>query len=565
MRNIILVHCISTGKNFVEDIINRGYNPVVLELAASKTEDGEIYNEHIHDDYKKIPYDFDMIYEKDTYEGTIEAVRKYDPLLVLPASEQGVILATRLAHDLGLLGNHIDNLDAMTLKDKMQERIAECGLRSIKGKPIHSLEEALSFYDEEGLDEVVLKPTYSSGSASVRICSNRQEMIDTIKYLFDGVNRFGDNIEELLLQEKINGVEYIVNTVSHKGIPRVTMVWKYNKIKTSEGAMVYDSCETVNELGLGEAEMVEYAYDVARALGIEYGPVHGEYMIDEKGPVLIEVNCRPMGGDMPADFVDRISGQHETDSILDSYLKPDRFFEELKKRYELYAYGTLKFFIVPKDIIARSSPMARISTKLEAYHSTSLSSINMDEIFFPKTKDVETSGGTVFLVHEDYSELEKNLNFLRTIERNAFSLILSEDSFEWELKDDETYLKEIVPLVEKSEKYGTGLFVTDQFVDGINILQVNSDQIDDVKGKFDFIIVNLNKSLVEKDGDEKVKVLLDVFSRLRTGGYIFIPKNNYELSASGRKGTEALLKVLNYKIELPPHSIKEVIIASKTK
>ena len=386
MRNIVLVHCISTGINFVEDIINRGYNPIVLELKASETEDGERYSEHVHKEYKMIPYDFDMIYEQDTYEETIEAVKRYDPLLVLPASEQGVVLATRLAYDLGLLGNHIDNLEAMTLKDKMQERIAEYGLRSIRGKVIQTLEEALEFYDEEELNEVVLKPIYSSGSASVRICLNRQEMIDTINNLFEGVNRFGDRIEELLIQEKINGVEYIVNTVSHKGIPRVTMVWKYNKVKTSEGAIVYDSCESVNELGLGEAEMVEYAYDVAKALGIQYGPVHGEYMIDEKGPVLIEVNCRPMGGDMPADFLDRISGQHETDSILDSYLKPERFFEELKRKYELYAHGTLKFFIVPNNMIARSSPMARISTKLEAYHSTSLSSINIDEIFLPKNK-----------------------------------------------------------------------------------------------------------------------------------------------------------------------------------
>ncbi len=32
MRNIIVVECISTGKNFIGDIINRGYNPVVLHL-----------------------------------------------------------------------------------------------------------------------------------------------------------------------------------------------------------------------------------------------------------------------------------------------------------------------------------------------------------------------------------------------------------------------------------------------------------------------------------------------------------------------------------------------------
>ena len=200
--------------------------------------------------------------------------------------------------------------------------------------------------------------------------------------------------------------------------------------------MVYDSCRTVNELDLGEAEMVEYAYQVADALGIQYGEVHGEYMIDDKGPVLIEVNCRPMGGNMPADFVDKISGQHETDSILDSYLKPERFEENLKRKYELYAHGTLKFFIVPSDMIARSSPMAEMSNRLKAYHSTSLSP-NYGAKFFRKTKDVGTSDGTVFFVHEDAAELDKNLKFLRAVEKNAFSLILSEDETEVLEKDDE--------------------------------------------------------------------------------------------------------------------------------
>ena len=55
---------------------------------------------------------------------------------------------------------------------------------------------------------------------------------------------------------------------------------------------------------------------------IQYGPVHGEYMIDEKGPVLIEVNCRPMGGGMSKQFMDLAFGQHETDSALDAYLDP---------------------------------------------------------------------------------------------------------------------------------------------------------------------------------------------------------------------------------------------------
>ena len=121
MRNIIIVECISTGINFVEDILNRGYNPIALDLKVADTQEGRDFAELVINDYKKIPYDIEMIYEGDTFEETLEEVRKYEPLLIVAGSERGVILATKLSHELGLLGNPIENLDAMTLKSKMQE------------------------------------------------------------------------------------------------------------------------------------------------------------------------------------------------------------------------------------------------------------------------------------------------------------------------------------------------------------------------------------------------------------------------------------------------------------
>ncbi len=563
MRNIVIVECISTGINFIEDIVNRGYNPIVMHLKAPDSEEGKHFDEFIYEEYKNIDYDFDMVFEQDTYEETLEEVRKLDPLLVLPASERGVGIATRLASDLGLLGNPVENIDAMTLKDEMHNRLKECGLRYIRGKVVNSLDEAREFYESENLKEVVIKPISSSCSTSVRICSDKDEMSDALEFLFNQANHYGEKNDELLIQERINGIEYIVNTVSHKGIPRVTLVWKYNKVKTSDGAIIYDSCDTVNKLSLGEAEMVEYAYSVAEAMGIQYGPVHGEYMIDEDGPVLIEVNCRPCGANMPAEYLDRISGQHETDSILDSYLRPKRFFEELKKKYELYAYGSLKMFIVPKDIIAQSAPIMNIGSKLKSFYGSTLSDIEKDSLFFPKTEDLHSSGGYVFMVNEDKAELEKNLNYLRKIESNAFSLIYSEDEMNYELKDDETYLDEIKPLVELFGEYGTGLFVSDQFVDDAEILQIDYGQIDEVKGNFEFILINLNKSLIDKSESEKVKIIFDVLSKVKTGGLVFIPKNTYQVMANGRKGVEALIEAMDYEIELPPYNIKDVIIATK--
>ena len=286
MKNIIIVQCTSTGINYVQDIIDRNYNPVVLELKPSDdTEEAMIIQEEIRHNYELIEPDFELIYEKDSYEDTLEMVKDFDPLLIIPGTEEGVVLATKLANDLNLLCNPIENLDSMTLKNEMHNRLAQNNLRSIKGHIIQNVEEAIEYYDSENLDEVVIKPLYSATSVGVKICQNRNELIESVNEILNSKNYYGDEIKELLIQEKINGDEYVINTVSCNGVHRVTTIWKYHKIKTSEGGQIYDYDETVNELNIGEAELVEYAYDVNDTLGIKYGPVHGEYMIDEKEPV----------------------------------------------------------------------------------------------------------------------------------------------------------------------------------------------------------------------------------------------------------------------------------------
>ena len=564
MRNIVVVECRSTGKNFIEDIVNMGYNPIVMQTKVSDTEVGKKYLEGNYIGFETIKHDFELILEQDTYEETLAMVKEYDPLLVLPANEKGVVLASKLANDLNLLCNDIENLDAMTLKHEMQNRLAECGLRHIRGKTVKTLEEAIAFYDGEGLDEVVIKPIYGGGSTSVRICENRNEFIEAFKSLLDKTNEYGDVNEEFIIQERIKGEEYIVNTVSSEGMHRVTTVWKYHKVKTNDGAILYDSMDSVDELGIGESEMIEYAYKVADAIGIKYGPVHGEYMIDDKGPVLIEVNCRPMGGNMSAEFLNRVSGQHETDSTLYAYLKPDLFKEQLKKPYQLYAHASLKFFIVPKDIVARSAPMKNISFKLQSHIRTVMADFD-DGIsqHFVKTDDLDTSPGTIFLVHEDLSVVQKDIEFIRSIERNAFSMVLSSEIHDVILKDDETYIQDIRPLVKKCEKYGIGLLVTDQLIDDVDILQVKPEDVDDVIGTFDFIVINMNKTIFNSRSTDVIEPIWSSFSKIKKDGLIFIPQNTYEQLDGGKNSMEVLIKAADLKLVLPPYGIFDTIIASK--
>ena len=562
MRNIVIVECMSTGINFIQDIVDRNFNPVVLDLNNIDNENGNTYNHHKQEDMKLISEDFELIREKDSYEETLLMVKELDPILILPGSEKGVRLATRLSHDLNLLGNSYENIDAMTLKDKMQERIAKHNLRSIKGKLVTTLQEAIEFYDSENLKKVLIKPNFSAGSSSVKISSDREEFINNFKALLNDYNCYGHENNELLIQEFIDGEEYIVNTVSCEGHHKVTLIWKYSKVKTSDGSIIYDIMETVDELSLGEAEMIEYAYNVADALGVKYGPVHGEYMIDEKGPVLIEVNCRPCGGTLPPEYLDRISGQHETDSILDAYLKPSLFHEKRKQPYRLYAKGAIKDFIVPHDLTADSTSIHYIAEKLESHYKTAFEEISLSGKSFIKTKDLMSSCGLIYLVNEDYYALQKEIDFLHDIEKNAFSLILSEKSDENETIAHDS--EQIKSLLEIAYSNGSILFITDKFIDNSNIKQISPSEIKNINGHYDSVIIYLNEALKNKKGPEITRIFLESIERVKNGGIILIPKLTYGNIPGGRKVIEGLVKTLKLRIEVPPSDYGKIIIASKS-
>ena len=562
MRNIIIVECMSTGINFIKDCLKNNCNPIILKTKLEDTPDSKVYNDIFMDYFNGIEEDVELIHEKDTYDETLSMARDYDPLLVLAGSERGVILATKLANDLNLKCNPIENLDAITLKDKMQDKIAEKGLRHIRGKAIHTIEEAIQYYDKEGFDEVVVKPTYSQGSTGVRICLNKQEMINSLEQLFEQSNIYGVKNSEFVIQERIKGEEYVVDTVSCNGKHRVTAILKYKKIKTPEGGYIYDYVKSVSELNLGEADIVDYAYDVADALGIRYGPVHGEYMVDDKGPVLIEVNCRPIGANMDAPFLDSFLGHHDTDCILDSYLNPEKFEYECKKEYKLYGHGALKFIIIPQDIVAKSSPLKYISNNLKSYHKSTQGIID-EAKYFTKTQDLNTSGGTIYLTHPDEYQLKKDLDFLRSLERNAFQLVFSDDTHKNTDIDEEMSVNESKSILKNVKAYGTTLFVTDQIIEDIEVLQVLPDNIDNTLGDFSCVVVNLNKSLVEKNDEDIANLFLKIIDSVKVGGLIFIPKSTYKYIPNGRIGAEALIKVLDLKLELPLHNFNKMIIASK--
>jgi hypothetical protein len=73
--------------------------------------------------------------------------------------------------------------------------------------------------------------------------------------------------------------------------------------------------------------IIPYIRGVLDAMGIKYGPTHGEVMMTSDGPCLVEMNCRAHGGD--GNWVPMVRGLNggysQVCATIDAYMDPLRF------------------------------------------------------------------------------------------------------------------------------------------------------------------------------------------------------------------------------------------------
>lgn len=553
MENILIVDAFSTGINYIDDVVNRNYKPIVLyeNLPEKHLKTFDDWRARVKNKYKDVAIFID---EQKTFEETVELVKEYNPKFILPGSEGGVILAMKLTGALGLLGNDVEKIPNFTQKDAMQEALKKAGIRYIKGELVNSLEEALNFFDTNELKGCVIKPAHGAGSVGVRICNNRDELIRNFEEIFSSVNVFGEEIE-LLIQEKIDGTEFIVNTVSYNGVHRLASIWKYEKRVVEGGGKVYDYFKTINTLETGCTRLIRYAFDTLDALGFKYGGVHGEYMVDEKGPVLIETNCRPMGAGMSASYADSLFGHHESDNILDSYLNPEWHYQKAKEPYVTYNHGVIKTLITKEDSKVSVLPILDIIRHLRSYYSAELSSALSG--ILPRTVDLETSSGTIFLSHEDPMVIHQDLEFIRKIEKDYFNIFFNNDTLDVQKPDNMDTVESII------KKYncvrGIIVLTNDEGLN-VNAVVTNEKNIDDIKHMFNYGIIDLTNPI---GTEEYIDLFYRLTSHIRKGGKIIVPLRSYWHFPHTVEGIEALCEANDLEIEAPTVNDKDVIIISK--
>jgi len=517
-KKVVIVEALSTGFNYIQDCIERGLEPVILEVACADKNILEFMEQLRHEKYAKLTTKVQTLREAETYEKTLEMVRALNPILVVPGAEYGVVLATRLADDLGLPGTPYSYIDKMTNKFYTHEALKAAGVRHIRGKICKTQEEAEKFYDELDNEKVVIKPPHGCCSMGVRICNNKEEFVKTFAEQINQVGYYGDAAEELLVQERIVGTEYIVNTLSIEGTHKVTSVWKYEKKVLDNGSNVYVGIIAIDNVSPEAYALVKYAFQVLDAVGIKQGPVHGEFMIDEKGPVLIETNCRCMGSSYPAKFGDQIFSHHETDVSLDSYLNPGKALESLSRPYKAKKYAVMKCLVTPKDTPITNSPILGILPCLKSFYSCGiLTSANFNDL--PKTVDLETSSGTIYMLHEDYAVLQQEYELLNTLESNYFGLLYQ-------------------------EKYNATL-------GALPTISAKPDSLDE----FEITL----RHLKDYPQEDMYHYLKQVIQSLKKGGKLSVSQEAYEEFPYSAAGMVMILRIMGMTVQLPEYENNKLI------
>ena len=405
-KKILIIHPSSTRVNFIKDIRDAGYIPVVFVLPSRE----EICDCGLFGDKLPTMYKIDKNYSK-----TLALAKKINPMFILPGNDYALELTLRLSKDLKLVATAYKNFQTMHNKFFQQEALKKSKIRYIHTKTVSTVSEANKYYKSLKNKKVVAKPVCGSSTVGVHICKNEKEFNIAINDII------AKRKLKAIIQEYIGGEEYVVNSVSYNGVHKITSVWSYVKRVIPGYGPIYERLDFLSPKSKLSQQLIKYDLKVLKALDITYGAMHNEIKLDKKGPVLIEANCRVSGGSMPAKYLDKILGHHETDIVVKSYLNP-KWFYKLPNQIIPISHGVIKFLILQHDIKASKIKFPQVLSKLPSFFTCNAGingEIKQGEVkYLKKTIDYETSPGNIFMVNKNLKQLNADYNKIVDMENN---------------------------------------------------------------------------------------------------------------------------------------------------
>src|SRR5262245_4607442 len=217
-----------------------------------------------------------------------------------PVDERTTVVGAAIAERLGLRSSSLDAVSATRNKHRMRDAFARAGVRS----PRFTLLD-VSDDPEDAAGRVtypcVLKPTILAGSRGVIRADDPTAFVAAFQRIAailraPETSSLGDGATEVLVEDFIPGQE-----VALEGLlvgDELHVLALFDKPDPLDGPYFEETIYvTPSRLPADvQATIAAETRWAARALGLTEGPIHAELRVNEKGPWVVEVAARTIGG-----------------------------------------------------------------------------------------------------------------------------------------------------------------------------------------------------------------------------------------------------------------------------
>jgi biotin carboxylase len=220
---------------------------------------------------------------------------------IIPTDDQTAIVAAVAAGRLGLPHNPPEAARAARRKDLLREKLQAAGVQTPRFRLIH-LDADPSAAARAELYPCVLKPTFLAASRGVIRADTPEEFqaaflrIRALLGLPEVAERGGMAAGCVLVEEFVPGFEVALEGLLVRG--DLKMLALFDKPDPLDGPFFEETIYvTPSRLpGAAQESIVAAAGEATRALGLVEGPVHAELRVNERGPWVIEMAARSIGG-----------------------------------------------------------------------------------------------------------------------------------------------------------------------------------------------------------------------------------------------------------------------------
>lgn len=356
------------------------------------------------------------------YEGQIEELvaelKKFSPVAIIPGTETGVLLADQLNHALNIPANLFAKTEARRNKYEMLDAINEAGIPCMQFRKVTTLNEALDWAQEYGYP-VVIKPLEGAGTDGVYVCQDQKELLMHFNKVLGKKNCFNVPNSAVLIQEYLQGTEYMINTVSLNSHHYITDLWRCRKRYVYGHGMIYDREELLMANGPIQNELTKYLKLVLHALGFEKGAAHAELMYTHNGPKLIEIGAR-VGGNVNCEAHQQALGLDQLALNVEAYFDKKSFLKKIRYAYSIKKHMLTILLSTQQTGKIKSIPLIEVIKTCASLYWYALNVKEGDHLH--PTRDLFSSPGKIILMHENRQMIENDYQKLMLAMKQGFIL-----------------------------------------------------------------------------------------------------------------------------------------------